>query len=125
MHNENLTTTITTAAATAQKLTEALNSRDRAATQALFAPDCTFMPAANGSRFDGPEAATGALFAWLERHEYGQFETVQEFFSGDEGFSEWRFIARTNDGENVTTHGCDFFRFRDGLIVEKNAFRKI
>lgn len=113
------------AAAIAEKLTEALNRRDREATLALFARDAAFEPAARGVRFEGPEAATDALFSWLNSHDSGQFQTVRSFFHGDEGFSEWRFVGRTNTGEDVDTFGCDHFRFRDGLITQKNAFRKL
>ncbi|MFI6369280.1 hypothetical protein ACIBG0_42110 [Nocardia sp. NPDC050630] len=40
-----------------------------------------------------------------------------------DSYNEWRFTAK-KDGEPIETHGVDYYRFKDGLIVEKNSFRK-
>lgn len=110
----------------AHKLTDAMNSRDVAAIEALFAADSIFLPAKAGVKFEGREAVTKALLGWLDNHEEGyRLETVREFFAGDEGYNEWRFTAKTLAGDPVETHGVDYFRFADGKIVEKSSFKKV
>ncbi len=32
---------------------------------------------------------------------------------------------RHRDGKRLTVHGCDFYTFRDGLVVAKDSYGKI
>lgn len=108
------------------KLTDAMNSHDVAAIEAVIADDCVFLPARAGVQFDGREDVTKALVGWLDAHQPGyRLETLREFFAGDEGFNEWRFTASTLEGDAVETHGVDYFRFADGKIVEKSSTKKV
>jgi uncharacterized protein (TIGR02246 family) len=119
-----MSTTQDTTATTVGALNDALNTRDREATLALFASDGVFCPGAAKTRIDGPEAITNALFGFLELHKSGQFEIVHEMFAGDEAYNEWKWVGVTNEGEPSESHGCDYYLIRDGKVAYKNTFRK-
>ena len=114
-----------TTATTVRALTDALNARDRERTVALFATGSVFHPGAAGASFEGPEAATDALFGFLDLHRSGHFETLHEVFAADEAYAEWKWVGVTNDGEPSETHGCDYYRVRDGKVVLRSTFRKV
>lgn len=114
---------MTSNAELAHKFTAAQNARDEAAIAAALAEDCRFESARLPIVADGREGVTKSLLAWLDAHTDYELKTVREFFVGDEGYNEWRFTAK-KDGEPIETHGVDYYRFKDGLIVEKNSFRK-
>jgi ketosteroid isomerase-like protein len=114
-----------TTATTVRALNDALNARDREATVALFASDGVFRPGAAGVGFEGPEAATDALFGFLELHESGRFEILHEVYAGEEAYNEWKWVGVANDGEPSESHGCDYYLIRDGKVALKNTFRKV
>jgi ketosteroid isomerase-like protein len=114
-----------TTATTVRALTDALNARDREAAVALFASDGVFRPGAAGANFAGPEAIADALFGFLGVHQSGQFETVRELFAGDEAYHEWKWAGVTNEGEQVQSHGCDYYLIRDGKVAVRSTFRKV
>lgn len=107
------------------KLTDAMNARDIEAIKAVFVADSVFRPGKSGVLIEGVDAVTDSLVAWLDAHETYSLETVREFYTDDEGYNEWRFTAKTLDGQPVETHGVDYFRFEDGKIAEKSSFRKM
>jgi hypothetical protein len=53
------------------------------------------------------------------RHEYGETHVV-----GDCGFALWTNVQDGPDGPQVTMHGADFYRFKDGMVAAKIAYRK-
>lgn len=114
-----------TTASTVHAMNDALNTRDREATMALFASDGVFRPGAAGASFAGPEAIADALFGFLNMHESGQFETVHEVFAGDEAYSEWKWAGVTTEGEPSESHGCDYYLVRDGKVAVRSTFRKV
>lgn len=114
-----------TTASTVHAMNDALNTRDREATVALFASDGVFRPGAAGASFAGPEAIADALFGFLDMHESGQFETVHEVFAGDEAYSEWKWAGVTTEGEPSESHGCDYYLVRDGKVAVRSTFRKV
>jgi ketosteroid isomerase-like protein len=113
-----------TTATTVRALTDALNTRDREATIALFASDGVFRPGAAGTSFEGPEAIADALFGFLELHKSGKFEIVHEMVAGDEAYNEWKWVGVTKEAEPSESHGCDYYLIRDGKVALKNTFRK-
>ena len=113
-----------TTAATVRALTDAFNARDREAAEALFTADGVLWPGMAGACFAGPEAIADALFGFLGARESGRFETVHEMFAGDEAYKEWKWIGVTSEGETTQTHGCDYYRIRDGKVAVMNTFRK-
>jgi ketosteroid isomerase-like protein len=87
--------------------------------------EASFGPDVWGERFVGPEAIRAKLVAMglggpgRARHEYGETHVV-----GDCGFALWTNVEDGPDGPRVTMHGADFYRFRDGKVAAKIAYRK-
>lgn len=87
--------------------------------------EASFGPEVWGERFVGPEAIRAKLLAMgvhqpdRARHEYGETHVV-----GDCGFAMWTSVQDGPDGPQVTMHGADFYRFRDGKVAAKIAYRK-
>lgn len=95
----------------------------------MTAPDgvyeASFGPNPWGERFVGPEEIRAALVRMRigepggSRHEYAETHIV-----GDCGFAMWRSVLDGTDGPVITMHGADFYRFRDGKVAAKIAYRK-
>jgi len=87
--------------------------------------EASFGPQVWGERFVGHEAIRAKLVAMRvdqpgrARHEYGETHVV-----GDCGFAMWTSVQDGPDGPEVTMHGADFYRFRDGKVAAKIAYRK-
>lgn len=110
----------------ARRLTDALNAGDGGAIASVFAEDGVFLSARAGRVLTGPDDAAAAMMDWLSQYRSGsRLETIREFYTEDEGYSEWRHTGVAIDGSSTTTHGVDYFRFRNGRIVEKSSFRKV
>ena len=106
------------------KFTAAQNARDVEGIAALLAENAHFESARLPIAADGREGVTESLVSWLDAHSKYELKTVREFYAGDEGYNEWRFTATKLDGEEIETHGVDYYLFENGLIVEKSSFRK-
>jgi ketosteroid isomerase-like protein len=95
----------------------------------MTAPDgvyeASFGPHPWGQRFVGPDEIRSALRDMgigepgQARHEYQETHVI-----GDCGFAMWRSVQDGPEGPTVTMHGADFYRFRDGKIAAKIAYRK-
>lgn len=78
-----------------------------------------------GQRFVGPDEIRAALVRMglgepgRARHEYRDTHVV-----GDCGFASWVNILDGPGGPETTLHGADFYRFRDGMVAAKIAYRK-
>jgi ketosteroid isomerase-like protein len=87
--------------------------------------EASFGPDVWGERFVGPEAIRAKLVDMgidqpgRARHQYGETHVV-----GDCGFALWTNVEDGPDGPRVTMHGADFYRFRDGKVAAKIAYRK-
>ncbi|SEE30037.1 nuclear transport factor 2 family protein [Ruania alba] len=88
--------------------------------------EASFGPEPWGVRHVGRETIRAALEEmWRDpsrrsRHIYGD-----RFLLGDRGFSEWTSERTEPDGTTAVVHGADFYRFTDGLVAEKIAYRKV
>jgi ketosteroid isomerase-like protein len=86
--------------------------------------DASFGPDVWGERFVGPDAIRAKLVAMgmdqpgRARHEYGETHVV-----GDCGFAMWTSVQDGPDGPQVTMHGADFYRFSNGKVAAKIAYR--
>lgn len=112
-------------AETVRAFAKGQSNKDRAGVEELLAEDATFFPGKRDVKFEGRVAFTDALFAWLDSHETLSLNVVNEFYTDDEGFNEWHFTGKTKDGQDVETHGVDYFKLRDGKILVKSSFRKV
>lgn len=87
--------------------------------------EASFGPHPYGERYEGREVVREAVRAMRARssgpwnHEY----TDTHIF-GDRAVATWSSVSTGADGAPVTTHGCDLYEFRDGLVSRKIAFRK-
>lgn len=112
-------------------LCDAFNAHDLDRIMALFADDCVLeMPRGPdpwGSRYAGKEAVRTALagrFAGLPDVHYGEAEHLVDE-AGNIGMSKWLLTGTALDGSRRRVRGCDFYTFRDGLVVRKDSYWKI
>ncbi len=111
-----------------QALFEAFNRHDIDAVMSFFADDCVFHGAAGseayGTRFEGADAISTAFSQVWAKLPDVQWRNTRHFSSGDFGLSEWLFTGTQPDGKRIEAQGCDLFKFRNGKIVSKDAYRK-
>lgn len=111
-----------------QAVFAAFNRHDADAVVAHMTEDCVFEtaagPEAHGQRIEGRNAVREAFARVWEGLPDVAWRDTRHFATGDRGVSEWTFVATRPDGYRIEAEGCDLFRFRDGLICEKKAFRK-
>ncbi|MGD9509086.1 MAG: nuclear transport factor 2 family protein [Geminicoccaceae bacterium] len=112
-----------------EALCAAFNAHDLDAVMAWFAEDCVLeMPRGPdpwGARFAGRSAVRDALagrFRGLPDVHYGD---ASHLVDGDTGISRWTLTGTTPEGVRLEVRGCDFYTFRDGLVVRKDSFWKI
>lgn len=110
---------------------DAFNAHDIDAILACFASDCVLeMPRGSspwGTRFTGKEEVRRGLagrFAGLPDVHYAD---AQHFVdeAAQTGMSKWTVSGTTPEGKHVRANGCDFYTFRDGLVVKKDSYWKI
>lgn len=110
-------------------LAAAFNARDIDRVMTFFAPDCSLdMPRGtepHGTRFEGFEQVKKGLTGRFETTPDVQYGDVEHFVSGDCGMSKWLLTGTKLNGEKVIVRGCDFYTFRSGLVVRKDAYWKI
>jgi ketosteroid isomerase-like protein len=110
-------------------LCEAFNAHDLDRIMAHFAEDAVLeMPRGLhpwGDRHAGKAAVREALagrFKGLPDVHYGN---ATHRVCGDTGISTWTVSGTTPAGQKVRANGCDFYTFRDGLVVRKDSYWKI
>jgi len=107
---------------------EAFNRHDADAVVAHMSDDVVFETIggdqAYGGRIEGKQAVRAAFQKVWETQPDVQWANAQHFAVADRGVSEWTFQATQPDGTLIDADGCDLFRFHNGKIVEKKAFRK-
>lgn len=107
---------------------EAFNRHDIDGIMRHFDDQVVFETIAGNNQYGGRVEGIDAVAAAFENVWKGfpdvQWRNPQHMASDDRGLSEWTFTATAKDGLKIEADGCDLFRFKDGLIVEKKAFRK-
>lgn len=111
-------------------LCEAFNAHDLDRIMTFFADDCVLEmprgPEPWGTRFEGKQAVRAGLagrFAGLPDVHYGDEEHFVDDAAGT-GMSKWT-LTGTREGQRIEVRGCDFYRFRDGLVIHKDSYWKI
>ena len=114
---------------TLEELCDAFTAHDLDAVMARFADDCVLeMPRGPdpwGARFAGKATVRQALagrFQGLPDVHYGD---ATHLVAGDTGISKWTLTGTTAEGRRIEVRGCDFYSFRDGLVVRKDSYWKI
>jgi ketosteroid isomerase-like protein len=112
-------------------LCEAFNAHDLDRIMTFFSDDCVLeMPRGSkpwGARHEGKQNVREALatrFAGLPDVHYGNGEHFVDS-SAETGMSKWTLTGTTRDGIKREVQGCDFYTFRDGKVVRKDAYWKI
>lgn len=117
-----------TAQQTLEAVFQAFNRHDADGVMAHMSDDIIFETIggeqAHGTRLVGHDAVKAAFEGVWAQFPDVQWADHRHFACGDRGVSEWTFTATQGDGDVIEADGCDLFRFVDGLIVEKKAFRK-
>ena len=112
-----------------QGLAAAFNAHDIDAVMSFFAPDCSLDmprgPEPHGTRFQGIDQVRRGIRSRFESTPDVQYSDLEHFVSGKCGMSRWLLTGTKLNGEKVRVRGCDFYTFRDGLVVRKDLYWKI
>ena len=113
------------------KLCEAFNAHDLDRIMSFFSDDCVLeMPKGSmpwGARYEGRRAVREALatrFEGLPDVHYGDAEHFVDSAAAT-GISKWTLTGTTREGVRMEVRGCDFYTFRDGMVVRKDSYWKI
>jgi ketosteroid isomerase-like protein len=113
------------------RLCEAFNAHDLDRIMGIMAEDCVLEmprgPEPWGARFEGREAVRAGLatrFEGLPDVHYGEAEHLVDE-GRQTGISKWTLTGTMRDGRRLEVRGCDFYSFRDGLVVRKDSYWKI
>ncbi len=102
---------------------EAWRARDLDGVLACFHSNAIYFASVGplpGEKAHGPTEIRD-LIERMFAHDKGTDPSVGDpIFTGDSGIQTWVY----RDAEGRETLGCDIFRFRDGLILLKDAYRK-
>ena len=112
-------------------LCEAFNAHDLDRIMSFFAEDCVLEmprgPEPWGTRCEGKEAVRKALAGRLEGLPDVHYGNAQHFVDEKTGtgMSKWTLTGTRRDGLRIEVWGCDFYTFRNGLVVRKDSYWKI
>jgi ketosteroid isomerase-like protein len=110
-------------------LAEAFNAHDLDRIMSHFADDAVLeMPRGadpRGTRFVGKAAVREGLAGRFKGMPDVHYGDPTHFISGDTGISKWTVSGTGPAGQKIRANGCDFYTFRDGLVVKKDSYWKI
>lgn len=114
--------------ATLAAFSDAWNAHDVDALMSFMSDDCVFETAAGpdaiGTRHVGRAAVrTAFASAWATLPD-AHWAARRHLVQGDFGLSQWLFTGTAADGSRVEVEGVDLFRFKNGKIQLKSAYRK-
>ena len=112
-----------------QTLCAGFNAHDLDAIMGHFADDCVLeMPRGAdpwGTRAEGKQAVREGLASRFKGLPDVHYADAAHFVDGDTGISRWTLTGTTPEGAKVKVNGCDFYTFRDGLVIKKDSYWKI
>jgi ketosteroid isomerase-like protein len=112
-------------------LCEAFNAHDLDRIMTYFADDCVLeMPRGSepyGSRFEGKRSVREALATRFERLPDVHYGSDEHFVDtvANTGISKWVLSGTRRDGKRIEVRGCDFYTFRNDLVIRKDSYWKI
>ena len=113
---------------TLKGIIEAFNRHEVDAVMRYFADDCTLEtprgPYPYGRRFRGKAAVADAFNARFHNIPDARYGDDTHHVHGDTGVSRWTLRGTSLSGERIEVHGCDFYEFRDGVIVHGDTYWK-
>ena len=113
------------------ELCHAFNAHDLDRIMACFSDDCVLeMPRGAspwGTRFVGRDDVRRGLAGRFQGLPDVHYADAQHFVdeAAETGMSKWTVSGMTPDGKRVKANGCDFYTFRDGLVIRKDSYWKI
>lgn len=112
-----------------QALADAFNAHDLDRIMSLFADDAVLeMPRGGdpwGTRFVGKPAVREGLAGRFKGMPDVHYAVEAHFVSGTTGISKWTVTGTSPAGVGIRANGCDFYTFREGLVVRKDSYWKI
>lgn len=78
-----------------------------------------------GSRFVGKSAVREGLAGRLTGMPDVNYGNATHLVAGEVGITKWTITGTAPSGEKICANGCDFYTFRDGLVVKKDSYWKI
>jgi ketosteroid isomerase-like protein len=116
---------------TLTEICDAFNAHDLDRIMTFFSDDCVLEmprgPKPWGARFEGKQSVRDALatrFEGLPDVHYGNAEHFVDS-AAKTGMSKWTLTGTRRDGARIEVRGCDFYSFRDGKVIRKDAYWKI
>jgi ketosteroid isomerase-like protein len=110
-------------------LVDAFNAHDLDAVMRHFADDAVLeMPRGPdpwGRRFVGKAAVREGLAGRFKGMPDVHYGDATHHVAGDAGMSRWTITGTDPSGRKIRANGCDFYTFRDGLVVKKDSYWKI
>ena len=112
-----------------RSLADAFNAHDLDRIMSHFADDAVLeMPRGPdpwGKRFTGKQAVRDGLAGRFKGMPDVHYGDDTHLVAGDVGISRWTVTGTTPAGQQIRANGCDFYTFRDGLVVKKDSYWKI
>jgi len=110
-------------------LVDAFNAHDLDAVMRHFAEDAVLeMPRGPdpwGRRFAGKAAVRAGLAGRFKGMPDVNYGDATHHVAGDTGISRWTITGTDPSGRKIRANGCDFYTFREGLVVKKDSCWKI
>ena len=110
-------------------LSAAFNAHDIDAVMGFFAEECSLDlprgPDPHGSRFTGRDAVRPGIMTRFQSTPDVHYAEVENFASGSTGMLKWLLTGTMPQGERIAVRGCDFYTFRDGMVIRKDSYWKI
>lgn len=83
---------------------------------------CASVGSNMGETWQGKQAVLAGIEKMIN-HDDADAEIGELHIAGDYIFNTWIYRSKTTS--EIIAKGCDIFRFENGLIVHKDAFRKV
>ena len=113
------------------ELCDAFNAHDLDRIMSWFADDCVLeMPKGKmpyGTRFAGKDSVRAGLASRFEGIPDVHYGNAEHFVDVEfaTGISKWSLTGTGQDGKPLEVRGCDFYSFKNGKVVKKDAYWKI
>ena len=111
------------------ELFRAFNAHDLDRFMEFVSDDCVLqMPRGSnpwGTRYEGKAAVRDGLASRLAGLPDVRYSNPTHLVAGNVGISKWTLTGTTVAGDRIEVLGCDFYTFRDGLVVMKDSYWKI
>lgn len=81
-------------------------------------------PDDDGTTFRGSDEVGRGFAAFFAMYPDGRYTNIDVMVHRERGIASWTFTGTPASGARMSYRGVDLFRFEDGRIARKDAFRK-